>query len=44
LTLFYVERQSGPGSFLGIAYYGVPFLLISSGFGAYTAYAISQNA
>lgn len=44
LTFFYVERQTGPGSFLGIAYYGVPFLLISSGFGAYTAYAISQNA
>lgn len=44
LTFFYVERQTGPGSFLGIAYYGVPFLLISSGFGAYTAYAISQHA
>jgi hypothetical protein len=44
LTFFYVERQTGPGSFLGVAYYGVPFLLISSGFGAYTAYAISQNA
>lgn len=41
LTFFYVERQTGPGSFLGVAYYGVPFLLISSGFGAYTAYAIS---
>jgi hypothetical protein len=44
VTFFYVERQTGPGSFLGIAYYGVPFLLISSGFGAYTAYAISQDA
>jgi hypothetical protein len=44
VTFFYVERQTGLGSFIGIAYYGVPFLLISSGFGAYTAYAISQNA
>lgn len=43
VTFFYVERQTGPGSFLGIAYYAVPFLLVSSGFGAYTAYAISQN-
>ena len=43
LTFFYVERQSGPGSFLGIAYYGVPFLLVSSAFGGYTAYAIAQK-
>jgi hypothetical protein len=44
VTFFYVEQQTGPGSFLSVAYYGVPFLLVSSGFGAYTAYAISQNA
>ena len=44
LTYFYVGHQSGPGSFLGLAYYGVPFLLVSSGFGGYTAYAISQEA
>ena len=43
LTFFYVEPQSGPGSFLGIAYYALPFLLISSGFGGYTAYAVSQE-
>jgi hypothetical protein len=43
LTFFYVEPQTGPGSFLGVAYYGLPFLLVSSGFGAYTAYAISQE-
>jgi len=43
LTLFYTEPQIGHGSFLGVAYYGVPFLLVSSGFGGYTAYAISQE-
>jgi len=43
VTYFYIEQQSGPGSFLGIAYYGVPFMLASSGFAGYTAYAISQR-
>ena len=43
LTYFYVEQQSGPGPFFGLAYYGVPFLLISSGFGGYTAWAIAQE-
>jgi hypothetical protein len=43
LKFFYIEPQTGPGSFLGIAYYGLPFLLVSSGFGGYTAYAISKN-
>jgi uncharacterized BrkB/YihY/UPF0761 family membrane protein len=42
LTFFYVEQQSGPGSFLGIAYYGLPLLVINSGFGGCTAYAVSQ--
>jgi uncharacterized BrkB/YihY/UPF0761 family membrane protein len=43
VTFFYVERQSGPGTFLGVAYYGLPLLLINSGFGGYTAYAVSRN-
>lgn len=43
LRFFYVEPQSGPGSFLGVAYYGVPFLILSSGFGGYTAWAISHE-
>lgn len=43
LTLFYVEQSSGPGTFLGIAYYGLPLLIFNSAFGGYTAYAISQN-
>lgn len=43
LTFFYMERQTGPGSFLGIAYYGLPCLIVNSGFGGYTAYAVSRN-
>ncbi len=43
LTFFYVERQEGPGSFLGIAYYGLPLLILNGGFGGYTAYAISRH-
>jgi hypothetical protein len=43
LTFFYVEQQSGPGSFLGVAYYGLPLLILNSGFGGYTAYAISRH-
>jgi hypothetical protein len=43
LTFFYREQPTGPGSFLGIAYYALPFLLVSSGFGGYIAYAISQE-
>ena len=43
LTYFYVEPQTGPGSFLGIAYYGVPFLLVSSGFAGYTAHVIEKE-
>ncbi|MBU4313984.1 MAG: hypothetical protein KJ821_04240 [Actinobacteria bacterium] len=31
------------GSFLGVAYFGLPWLIINSGFGGYTAYAISKN-
>jgi len=43
VTYFYVERQTGSGTFLGIAYYGVPFLLVNSAFGGYTAYAIARD-
>lgn len=32
-----------PGSFLGVAYFGLPWLVINSGFGGYTAYTISRN-
>ena len=32
LSFFYVAPQSGSGSFLGVAYYGLPLLLLNSGF------------
>ena len=32
-----------PGSFFGIAYFGLPWLIINSGFGGYTAYTISRS-
>ncbi len=44
LTSFYVEQQSGPGSFLGVAYYGLPLLIVNCAFGGYTAHAISRRA
>ena len=43
IRFFYVEYQIGPGSFLGVAYYGLPLLIVNNGFGGYTAYAISRN-
>jgi hypothetical protein len=39
LSLFYIERLTGSGSFLGMVYYALPLLLINSGFTGYTAYA-----
>lgn len=44
LSFFYVAPQTGSGSFLGVAYYGLPLLLLNSAFGGYTAYAISRHA
>ena len=32
-----------PGSFLGVAYFGLPWLIVNSGFGGFTAYAIFKN-
>ncbi len=44
VSFFYVgDKTIGPGTYLGLAYYGVPFMLISSAFGGYTAYAISKR-
>jgi hypothetical protein len=43
LAFFYVEQQSGPGSFLGVAYYCLPLLILNSGFGGYAAHAISKH-
>ena len=32
-----------PGSFLGVAYFGLPWLIANSGFGGFTAYAINKE-
>jgi hypothetical protein len=31
-----------PGTYLGVAYFGVPWLILNSAFGGFTAYAISS--
>jgi hypothetical protein len=33
-----------PGSFVGLTYFGLPWLLVHSACGAYTAYAIARRA
>jgi hypothetical protein len=44
LSFFYVGgTTTNPGTYLGVAYYALPFMLVSSGFGGYTAYAISRG-
>jgi uncharacterized BrkB/YihY/UPF0761 family membrane protein len=44
ISFFYVEKETiYSANYLSIAYYGVPFMLVSSGFGGYTAYAISKR-
>jgi uncharacterized BrkB/YihY/UPF0761 family membrane protein len=44
LSYFYVEKELVySANYFSIAYYGVPFMLVSSGFGGYTAYAISKR-
>ena len=44
-SFFYrTPLPTDPGSFIGMAYFGVPWLLVTSAFGGYTAYALSRNA
>lgn len=47
LIFFYKEPLSlspvHPGSFLGVAYFGFPWLLVNSGFGGYTAFNIYKE-
>ena len=44
LSLFYVTKNTTyQANYLSVACYGVPFMLVSSGFGGYTAYAISKR-
>jgi hypothetical protein len=33
-----------PGSFVGLAYFGLPWMVVHSGLGGYTAYALSRGA
>ncbi len=44
LSFFYIEKELVySANYFSVAYYGVPFMLLSSGFGGYTAYAISRH-
>lgn len=44
ISFFYVAKELAySANYFSIAYYGVPFMLVSSGFGGYTAYAISRH-
>jgi hypothetical protein len=44
LSFFYIKVDTVyPANYFSVAYYGVPFMLVSSGFGGYTAYAISKR-
>jgi hypothetical protein len=40
---FFYRDSAGLPPFLNLAYWGLPWLIISSGFGGYTAYAIRQK-
>ncbi len=42
-TLYKAPLATDPGSFAGLAYFGVPWLLVNSMFGGYTAYALSRR-
>jgi hypothetical protein len=39
-TFYKTPLATGSGSFIGVAYFGVPWLLVHSVFGAYTAHAL----
>jgi len=48
LCFFYIEEVrismlNGPGSFLGVAYFTLPWMLINAFFGGYTAYSINKE-
>ena len=43
-SFFYIEAElTYTADYFSVAYYGVPFMLVSSGFAGYTAYAISKR-
>jgi len=44
LLFFYIKEDTlYKANYFSVAYYGIPFMLVSSGFGGYTAYAISKS-
>lgn len=44
ISFFYIEQELiYTADYFSVAYYGVPFMLVSSSFGGYTAYAISKR-
>ncbi len=43
LSFFYISPQTGSGSFLGQAWYGLPWLLVNSAFGGYVATLLAER-
>lgn len=44
LDIVYVgSLPTDPGSFVGLAYFGLPLMVVNSGFGALTAYAVARD-
>lgn len=44
LCFYQTPMATDAGSFWGLAYFGLPWLLVNSGFGGYTAYAIARGS
>jgi hypothetical protein len=44
VSFFYTVQPATPYTFAGIAFFALPWLILNSAFGGYTAYALSWNA
>jgi hypothetical protein len=44
VSFFYTVHPPEPYTFAGIAFFALPWLILNSAFGGYTAYAISRHA
>ena len=44
VSFFYTVQPAAPYTFAGIAFFALPWLILNSAFGGYTAYALSWNA
>ena len=42
LEFFYITKQTGPGSFIGVAYFCLPWMLVNAFIGGYLAYVIHR--